>query len=183
MLHAYAIAQPTKRLSFKVLKGKNESSNWTYGPKPNATLVDAALKVAGPEIISLCTSKVWPSEEQEEDEEVQTSSVDDKKKGYKLVALLPKTNAGNDYGCSIMHWDLSDDEQIFQKSATLDSFCLLTGGRCQPREGPSMKSPNYLNHIFGLLRKAMEALRLFQIHSSVCIFNARKGAMMPISNP
>lgn len=95
MLHAYAIAQPSRRLSFKVLKSKNESSNWTYGPKPNATLVDAALMVAGPEIVSHCTSKVWPSEGPEQEDEAQ----DDRKKGYKLVALLPKADAGNDIFC------------------------------------------------------------------------------------
>ncbi|KAL2009504.1 hypothetical protein VTN00DRAFT_5311 [Thermoascus crustaceus] len=93
MMHAYAIAQPSKRLSFKVLKSKNESNNWTYGPKPNATLVDAALRVAGPEIVSLCTSKVWPSEEPEQDDEAELSPIVAKIKGYKLVALLPKADA------------------------------------------------------------------------------------------
>ncbi|KAL2000014.1 hypothetical protein VTN02DRAFT_3663 [Thermoascus thermophilus] len=88
-LHAYAIAQPSRRLSLKVLKSRNESSNWTYGPKPNASLVDAALRVAGPEIVSHCTCKVWPSEEPEQDVEAE----DDRKKGYKLVAFLPKADA------------------------------------------------------------------------------------------
>ncbi|KAG2420227.1 hypothetical protein HFD88_005027 [Aspergillus terreus] len=60
LIQEYAAAQPSKRLSLKVLKAKNENGNWMYAPKPNAGLLDAALKIAGADVASTCVLKHWP---------------------------------------------------------------------------------------------------------------------------
>ncbi|EAU32031.1 predicted protein [Aspergillus terreus NIH2624] len=60
LIQEYAAAQPSKRLSLKVLKAKNENGNWMYAPKPNAGLLDAALKIAGTDVASTCVLKHWP---------------------------------------------------------------------------------------------------------------------------
>ncbi|KAJ5371751.1 DNA mismatch repair protein C-terminal [Penicillium concentricum] len=86
LLQAYAIAQPSKRLSLKVLKAKNESSNWTYAPSADASLSDAALKVAGTEVSSSCAVKRLSSQNITEN---QQGSSD--REEYGAVAFLPKT--------------------------------------------------------------------------------------------
>lgn len=62
IIQSYAIAQPTIRLSLKVLKTASEKANWVYAPGRNAALMDAALKVAGTEVASACVTKQWPEE-------------------------------------------------------------------------------------------------------------------------
>jgi DNA mismatch repair ATPase MutL len=57
LVQAYAIAQPSKRFSLKVLKAKIENNNWTYAPNAEASLSDAAFKVAGTEVSSCCVEK------------------------------------------------------------------------------------------------------------------------------
>lgn len=92
MVQAYAMSQPSKRLSLKVLRAKTESNNWVYGPGPNATFMDAALKVAGAGIASSCTTKHWPSENDAiNGEQLARKHLS----GYKLTAVLPKDDAGN----------------------------------------------------------------------------------------
>ncbi|KAJ5817256.1 hypothetical protein N7447_009489 [Penicillium robsamsonii] len=86
LLQAYAIAQPSKRLSLKVLKTKNESSNWTYAPSASASPSDAALKVAGTEVSSSCVVKRLSSQGTTEN---QRGSSDQKE--YEAIAFLPKT--------------------------------------------------------------------------------------------
>ncbi|OJJ46155.1 hypothetical protein ASPZODRAFT_2067896 [Penicilliopsis zonata CBS 506.65] len=76
LVQAYAVARPEKRIAFKVLKAKNESQNWVYAPGSNGTLRDAAMKVAGSEVVSVCTMQAWPEDKPNE--------------GYRAVALLPK---------------------------------------------------------------------------------------------
>jgi DNA mismatch repair protein MutL len=75
MLQSYAFARPGVRISFKVLKAKNESANWVYAPKPGANAEDVALKIAGTCCTSQCT---W-------------SIVEDQ--GYTAHAFLPKIDA------------------------------------------------------------------------------------------
>ncbi|KAF9889431.1 hypothetical protein FE257_007333 [Aspergillus nanangensis] len=57
LMQEYAIARPSARLSFKVLKAKNEANNWIYAPKHNATMMDAALKVVGTDATSIYALK------------------------------------------------------------------------------------------------------------------------------
>ncbi|KAJ5591944.1 uncharacterized protein N7459_002313 [Penicillium hispanicum] len=87
LLQAYAIAQPSKRLSLKVLKAKNENNNWMYAPTDDASLSDAAIKVVGREVSLCCTIKTLES---------QSNSIegeDPGRTGYKLLAFLPKADA------------------------------------------------------------------------------------------
>ncbi|PKY07111.1 DNA mismatch repair protein [Aspergillus campestris IBT 28561] len=63
LLQAYAIAQPSKRLCFRVLKAKNEKNNFMYAPGPDPTLMDAAIKIVGMEMASACIVKKWPPDE------------------------------------------------------------------------------------------------------------------------
>ncbi|KAL4902673.1 hypothetical protein BDW74DRAFT_180770 [Aspergillus multicolor] len=87
MVQAYALARPSVRLSFKVLKAKNESGNWIYAPGKNATLMEAALKVAGTEVASNSELKEWPVSDQVD------ALRDDP--SYRLFALLPRL--GSDF--------------------------------------------------------------------------------------
>jgi DNA mismatch repair ATPase MutL len=89
LLQAYAIAQPAKRLSLKVLKAKNENSNWTYAPSADASLLDAALKVTGTEVSSCCVVRRLSSHSTTGD---QRGSSDQKE--YEAIAFLPKTQFG-----------------------------------------------------------------------------------------
>lgn len=87
LLQAYAFAQPSKRLSLKVLKAKTESNNWQYAPAADATLTDAALKIVGRDVASSCTFK-----------EVSSPCLGDENMSgqgaYEVAALLPKEDIG-----------------------------------------------------------------------------------------
>ncbi|KAJ5153755.1 DNA mismatch repair protein C-terminal [Penicillium coprophilum] len=86
LLQAYAIAQPSKRLSLKVLKAKNETSNWTYAPSADASLSDAALKVAGTEVSSACIVKQISSDSTSGRYQGSSNQTE-----YEAIAFLPKT--------------------------------------------------------------------------------------------
>lgn len=81
------MCQPSRRLSLKVLKAKNETHNFMYVGGQNAGLMDAALKVVGTEVVSHCTVREWPS--------------DDNSAKYTLVALLAKDDSGKLLGFPI----------------------------------------------------------------------------------
>jgi hypothetical protein len=81
MVQAYAMARPTTRLSFKLLKARIETSNWMYAPGRDATLREAAMQVVGIELASLCVIKEWPAQ-------TEGSS------SFRLVGLLPKPDIG-----------------------------------------------------------------------------------------
>ncbi|KAJ5630352.1 DNA mismatch repair protein C-terminal [Penicillium longicatenatum] len=82
LVQAYAIAQPSKRFSLKVLKAKNENQNWMYAPSTDATLSDAAVKTFGRELSSCCVIRELSA---------GSSSLqsDPNKDGYGVVAFLP----------------------------------------------------------------------------------------------
>ncbi|MCJ1396971.1 hypothetical protein MMC11_000163 [Xylographa trunciseda] len=61
LLQAYALARPSVRFSFKVLKTKNDKDHWMYAPKAGATVSDAALKVVNKQAVSQCDWFVWDS--------------------------------------------------------------------------------------------------------------------------
>lgn len=89
LLQAYAIAQPSKRLSLKVLKAKNENGNWTYAPSADASISDAALKVAGTETSSSCAVKRLSSQKTDGNQRGQLDQEE-----YEAIAVLPKTQFG-----------------------------------------------------------------------------------------
>ncbi|KAJ5114396.1 DNA mismatch repair protein [Penicillium alfredii] len=86
LLQAYAMAQPSKRFSLKVMKAKNENGNWMYAPGATASLSDAAMKIVGTEISSSCMIK-----EASIANEIGDGEPSDKK-FYQLVAFLPKSD-------------------------------------------------------------------------------------------
>lgn len=55
-LHAYGLARPQVRLSFRILKAKNDKGNWMYASKPGGNVEDAAFKIVGAACASQC---VW----------------------------------------------------------------------------------------------------------------------------
>lgn len=62
ILQAYAFARPNVRISFKVLKAKNDKYSWTYGPRPASTsLLDATTKIVGQEVAAQCEARLWTS--------------------------------------------------------------------------------------------------------------------------
>lgn len=91
LLQTYAIAKPSTRLSFRVLQGRSESANWTYGPKKSANISDAALIVAGADIAIQCICENWSPARLGEDGRVQLNTGDE---CYKMMAFLPKAGAG-----------------------------------------------------------------------------------------
>ncbi|KAL4973811.1 hypothetical protein BDW66DRAFT_161778 [Aspergillus desertorum] len=90
MMQAYAIARSSVRLSFKVLKAKSETANWMYAPGKNATLTEAALKVAGTEVASNCVRRDWPTSS--DDAKNPAEDLD-----FKLIALLPGLGSEIDF--------------------------------------------------------------------------------------
>jgi hypothetical protein len=107
IIQSYAIAQPTIRLSLKVLKAANEKANWVYAPGKNASLMDAALKVAGTEVASACVTKQWPcANESDEESGVGNGG------SFQLMAIL--ANPGS--GIYSTHWteSLADVRRFFK---------------------------------------------------------------------
>ncbi|KAL4985885.1 hypothetical protein BDW68DRAFT_189333 [Aspergillus falconensis] len=90
MVQAYAMARPSVRLSFKVLKTKNKSGNWMYAPGKNSTLTEAALKVAGTEVASNCILKHWPTSSDDAESSAEGSE-------FRLIALLPRLGSAIDF--------------------------------------------------------------------------------------
>ncbi|KAA8648438.1 putative DNA mismatch repair protein [Aspergillus tanneri] len=90
MIQSYAMCYPSKRLSLKILKARTDNNNWVYAPGQSATLMDAALKVAGTDVASNCIEKKWPPEESMDADQLRTEyTVSD----YRLVSLLPGPNS------------------------------------------------------------------------------------------
>ena len=89
LVQAYAIAHPSKRFSLKVLKAKIENNNWTYAPNADASLSDAALKVAGREVSSSCDVKRLSSQSTPGNQGGATDQQD-----YEAIAFLPNTQSG-----------------------------------------------------------------------------------------
>lgn len=89
MIQAYAMARPSNRLSLKIIKAKNDSGNWMYVPGKEATLIDAALKVAGRDIASSCITKECPVSHSN-----RCGSSGDIYSDIKFAALLPNLGSG-----------------------------------------------------------------------------------------
>ncbi|PLB50771.1 hypothetical protein P170DRAFT_381822 [Aspergillus steynii IBT 23096] len=83
MVQTYAMCNPSKRFSFKVLKARTENFNWVYAPQ-HGTLIDAALKIAGYDVASNCVERQWPSEESDREGPGEAYTP-----GFRLVSLLP----------------------------------------------------------------------------------------------
>ncbi|KAI9883012.1 MAG: hypothetical protein M1823_005217 [Watsoniomyces obsoletus] len=55
LLQSYAMARPRVRFSLKILGAKNEKGNWSYAPRRNADMSDAALAVIGKDAAGQCS--------------------------------------------------------------------------------------------------------------------------------
>ncbi|KAE8149706.1 hypothetical protein BDV25DRAFT_172706 [Aspergillus avenaceus] len=84
LLQSYAAAQPSKRLSLKVVKAKNENLNWIYAPAKSATIKDAAIKIVGTDVASSCILIHWPSSEDVDSLQPRV----DNTPGFKFEVLL-----------------------------------------------------------------------------------------------
>lgn len=94
LLQAYAFARPTVRISFKVLKSKNDKYNWVYGPSPGSTtLLSTTARIVGQEVAVQCEARHWKSVAQGgEGESHVIDAVVGKGEGGTM-----KYNAQNDY--------------------------------------------------------------------------------------
>lgn len=75
LVQAYALARPAVRFRLRVLKAKNNKSDFVYAPKANANVEDAALKIIGKECALQCD---WSALELE---------------NFELHAFMPKPDA------------------------------------------------------------------------------------------
>ncbi|KAL8702762.1 MAG: hypothetical protein Q9201_004062 [Fulgogasparrea decipioides] len=94
-LQAYALARPSVRISLKVLKAKSDKDNWTYGPKSEASVLDAAVKVIGRKATEQCRWIVWSPPTLDGLMASITGDADppiDPESTYKLEALAPKAD-------------------------------------------------------------------------------------------
>ncbi len=101
LLQSYAMARPRVRFSLKILGAKNEKGNWSYVPRRNATMADAALAVMGKDAAAQCslyemaedmsmiTTMIGAVGGQDEEE------LPDRNEGhFKIEAFLPTPTAG-----------------------------------------------------------------------------------------
>ncbi len=92
-LQAYALARPAIRFSLRVLKAKNEKANWTYAPKPGASVQDAATKVVGKKVVEQCQWQIWNSRGRDAEGEGSEAG-NDLSEMFTIEALLAKPGCG-----------------------------------------------------------------------------------------
>lgn len=61
LLHAYALARPQIRLSFKVMGG-NSKQSWSYSSHPQATVKEAVVQIFGTGVMSQCMLQTLATE-------------------------------------------------------------------------------------------------------------------------
>lgn len=100
LLQHYALARPGVRLSVRVLKGKDQKLNWTYAPKQDATISDAAVQVVGQDTCVQCVSRNSTSEDSltaaVKKQNDTGQSVEEANDGGKtsIAVLLPRDDGG-----------------------------------------------------------------------------------------
>ena len=152
-LQAYALARPSVRLSLKVLKSKTDKGNWIYGPKSDASVLDAAVKVVGKKVTDECQWLVWNSSTS--GAQARTTQGDGgtvseiTESSYRVEALMPKPDAGK----STLSQPSSpiDVSKIQQRSLALANIYQSTPDQSRVLEVPSSKSYSYTNPTFDLL--------------------------------
>lgn len=116
LIQGYALAQPSKRFSFKVLKAKNENNNWSFAPGADLALVDAAVKVVGRDVASCCTTK----QSTPRVNSINDGSLD---QTYKVTAFLPRVDAGtllrSDRTCDFHGLMIADFTKVNKKGQFL----------------------------------------------------------------
>lgn len=121
------------RFGLKVLKAKSDKDNWTYVPKSEANVLDAALKIFGKKAFDQCQWIVWSPEKL--DKEVTSSLGGDSslpkhsESMYRLEAMFPKPD-----GCEsilrILTSGIDRTQWILLQSVTLANISLWIRGLC-----------------------------------------------------
>ncbi|PGH10364.1 hypothetical protein GX51_00121 [Blastomyces parvus] len=142
ILNAYVLSRPEIRLSFRILKTKNDSS-WIYASKENATVSTAMLRVVGAEAISQCTTIAWPQIQGVNDDFLPGSLDinDSNHSAIRIVATIPKPGSDvsklNHAGqyvsidgrtMSISHGTAKELVKLFKSYLRSGSLCV----GCQP---------------------------------------------------
>ena len=94
LLQGYALARPHVRFSLRVLKTKNDKSNWSYVPNTPATLLHVATQLYGRSVTDHLITVEWPDVE-EVMKSQQSQTTDPPAHGFRIQALLPTTTAGS----------------------------------------------------------------------------------------
>lgn len=87
LLHAYALARPTTRLSLKVLGGDIKQT-WSYCPCPDASVREAVVQVFGAGVMSECVLKTVTTDT---DSRIEQNTGDGSR--ITIEAVLPKPDA------------------------------------------------------------------------------------------
>ncbi|KAL8935521.1 MAG: hypothetical protein Q9216_005380 [Gyalolechia sp. 2 TL-2023] len=114
-LQAYAFARPAVRLGLKVLKAKNDKANWTYAPKSDANVGDAATKILGRKVSDQCQFVLWSSCQRTSDIAANESNATEQPANtdgaYRVDALIPKSD-----GCELVYGALESNLIVFSRS-------------------------------------------------------------------
>lgn len=88
LLYAYSFARPEVRLSFKVLKSKDDKLNWNCAPSTSeTTLSEHAVKIVGKSVASQLTSRTLGHGEIDGSEHSEDGQ-------YRIEALVISPNLG-----------------------------------------------------------------------------------------
>ncbi|KAL9610013.1 MAG: hypothetical protein Q9167_005255 [Letrouitia subvulpina] len=128
-LQTYSMARPSVRFSLKILKAKNEKGNWTYAPKPNASVTDAATKMFGKRLSDQCQWLLWtqasnrrPVESSEVGGMIRSASLEGP---YQLEALLPRANCDLAAVCHIGQFISVDSRPVSSSKGTIKQIFTL----------------------------------------------------------
>ncbi|KAI4168445.1 MAG: hypothetical protein LQ343_006395 [Gyalolechia ehrenbergii] len=130
MLQAYALARPAVRLGMKVLKAKNDKGNWTYAPKSDANVGDAATKIFGRKVSDQCQWVVWNTDQRSLDIARDVSAATDHSTNpgaaYRVEALIPKPDSDLSAICSVGHFISVDSRPVSCTRGTLKQVVQLS---------------------------------------------------------
>lgn len=128
-LQAYAFARPAVRLILKVLKAKNDKGNWTYAPKSDASVSDAATKILGKKVSDQCQWVVWSPDERSSgvgtsaSKETEQSVEPDRTFG--VETLIPKSDSDLSVICNVGHFISVDSRPVSCTRGTLKQVIQL----------------------------------------------------------
>ncbi|KAI9840970.1 MAG: hypothetical protein M1837_001099 [Sclerophora amabilis] len=91
LVQTYALARPRIRFSLKVLRAKTDKGDWSYAPAGNASMADAASKVAGKDTAGQCSLSFYSGLDHD------ISHFEDavaRGEGFRIEAFLPRPDAG-----------------------------------------------------------------------------------------
>ncbi|KAL8750666.1 MAG: hypothetical protein Q9184_006345, partial [Pyrenodesmia sp. 2 TL-2023] len=125
-LQAYALARPSVRMSLKVLKTKNDKSNWMYVPKSEASVADAAVKIIGKRASDQCQWTVWcPDSPSIPTASTCTELAADSDSTYKVEAFIPKANCDSPSISNVGHYITVDARPVSSSRGTLKQMVQL----------------------------------------------------------